>query len=98
MGYNTIMKKKNKKEKQNNLHDSIETIESMAEAFEQLNYILNNNIPFDIVSEEESEDEDSEEKIEEESNLGFLQDEEDMDDLDFDEMNDVWDEIDEDEN
>ena len=28
--------------------------------------------------------------------LGFLQDEEDMDDLDFDEMNDVWDEIDED--
>lgn len=95
MAYNTIMKKKNKKE--NNLYDSIEAIESMADAFEQINYMLNNNIPFEIVAEEEFEDEESE-KIENNEDLGFLQDEEGMDDLDFDEMNDVWDEIDEDEN
>ena len=91
------MKKKNKKEKQNNLHDSIEAIESMADAFEQINYMLNNNIPFEIVAEEEFEDEECE-KIDNNEDLGFLQDEEDMDDLDFDEMNDIWDEMDEDEN
>ena len=89
------MKRKNKQEKQNNLSDSVDAIGSIADAFEQINYMLNNNIPFEIVSEEEFEDEDSEEKNEEDENLGFLQDEEDMDDLDFDEMNDVWDEMDE---
>ena len=91
------MKRKSKKEKQNNLSDSVEAVESIADAFEQINYMLNNNIPFEIISEEEFEDEGSEEKNEEDENLGFLQDEEDMDDLDFDEMNDVWDEMDEDE-
>ena len=85
------MKKKNK-----DLNESVDAIESIADAFEQINYMLNNNIPFEIIVEE-SEDGDSEEEIEEDENLGFLQDEEDMDDLDFDEMNDVWDEMDEDE-
>ena len=89
------MKRKNKKEKQNNLFDSVEAIESIADAFEQINYMLNNNILFEIVFEEEFGDEDSVEKIEEDKDLGFLQDEEDMDDLDFDEMNDIWDEMDE---
>ena len=86
------MKKKNK-----DLNESVDAIESIADAFEQINYMLNNNIPFEVVAEEESEDVDYEEKIEESDDLGFLQDEEDMDDLDFDEMNDVWDEMDEDE-
>ena len=86
------MKKKNK-----DLNESVEAIESMADAFEQINYMLNNNIPFEIVSEEELEDEGTEEKNEEDEDLGFLQGEEDMDDLNFDEMNDVWDEIDDDE-
>ena len=84
------MKRKNKKEKQNNLFDSVEAIESIADAFEQINYMLNNNIPFEVVAEEESEDVDYED-------LGFLQDEDDIDDLEFDEMNDIWDEMDEDE-
>ena len=47
---------KNKK-KNKNLSDSVDAIESMADAFEQINYMLNNNIPFEIVVEEESEDE-----------------------------------------
>ena len=59
--------------------------------------MLNNNIPFEIVAEEESEDNDYEEKNEESENLGFLRDEEGMEDLYFDEMNDFWDEMDEDE-
>lgn len=86
---------KNKK-KNKNLSDSVEAIESITDAFEQINYILKNNIQFEIVAEEEFEDEDSEEKNEEDEDLGFLQDEEDMDDLEFDEMNDIWDEMDED--
>ena len=90
------MKRKDKQEKQNNLSDSVEAIESIADAFEKINYMLNNNISFEVVAEEESEDVDYEEKIEEDEDLGFLQDEEDMDDLNFDEMNDVWDEMDED--
>ena len=73
------MKKKNK-----DLNESVDAIESIADAFEQINYMLNNNIPLEIVSEEEYEGEDSEEK-----------NEEDVDDQDFDEMNDVWDEMDE---
>ena len=84
-------KKKNKK-----LSDSVEAIESIADAFEQINYMLNNNIPFDIVVDEESEDEEAKKEPKEDDDLGFLQDEDDMDDLDFDEMNDVWDEMDED--
>ena len=84
------MKKKNK-----DLNESVDAIESIADAFEQINYMLNNNIPLEIVSEEEYEGEDSEEKNEEDENLGLLQDEEDVDDQDFDEMNDVWDEMDE---
>ena len=91
------MKRKNKKEKQNNLFDSVEAIESIADAFEQINYMLNNNIRFEIVAEEEFENEDSEEKIEDDEDLCFLQDEDDIDDLEFDEMNDIWDEMDEDE-
>ena len=89
------MKRKHKKEKQNNLSDTIEAIESIADTFEQINYMLNNNIPFEIVAEEESEDDGSEEKIEENEDLGILQDEEYIDDLDFDEMNDIWDQMDE---
>ena len=90
------MKNKKQKDKKKNLNESVDAINSIADAFEQINYMLNNNIPFEIIVEE-SEYENSEEEIEEGENLGFLQDEEDMDDLDFDEMNDVWDEMDEDE-
>ena len=85
---------KNKK-KNKNLLDSVDAIESMADAFEQINYMLNNNIPFEIVVEEESEDEEVKKEANKDDDLGFLQYEEDMDDLDFDEMNDVWDEMDE---
>ena len=84
-----------KKKKNKNLSDSVEDIEAIADAFEQINYMLNNNIPFDIVVEEESEDEEVKKEPKEDDDLGFLQDKQDMDDLDFDEMNDVWDEIDE---
>ena len=84
------MKKKNK-----DLNESVEAIESMADAFDQISYMLKNNIPFEVEVEEESEYGGSVEDIEEDKDLGFLQDEEDMDDLDFDEMNDVWDEMDE---
>ena len=66
------MKRKNKKEKQNNLFDSVEAIESIADSFEQINYMLNNNILFEIVSEKEFGDEDSEEKIEEDKDLKFV--------------------------
>ena len=85
---------KNKK-KNKNLSDSVDAIESMSDAFEQINYMLNNNIPFEIAVEEESEYEEVKKEANEDDDLCFLQYEEDMDDLDFDEMNDVWDEMDE---
>ena len=88
------MKKKNKNQ---NLEDAVDSINLIADAFEQINYMLNNGIPFEIEVEEDSDKNNNKtEDVKTDEDLGFLQDEEDVDDLDFDEMNDVWDEIDED--
>ena len=88
------MKKKNKNQ---NLEDAVDAINSIADAFEQINSMLNNGIPFAIEVEDDSDNNNNEiEDVNTDEELGFLQDEDDMDDLDFDEMNDIWDEMDED--
>lgn len=91
------MKNKKQKDKKKNLNESVDAINSIADAFKQINEMLKKGIPFEIVADETDNNENANfNNDDKDQDLGFLQDEDDMDDLDFDEMNDVWDEMDED--
>lgn len=83
-----MKKKDNKKKTTKTIADDIE---SLADAFEQINEMIEKGIPFEIIADEE----DSLPEVDCSDDLGFLQDEEDIDDLEFDEMNDIWEELDE---
>jgi len=83
--------------KNKNLSETITDINALADTFEKINEMISKGISFEIMSEETTEDANAKinEEIEQQEELGFLQNDEDIDDLDFDEMNDIWDEMDE---
>ena len=94
------MKKDNKNKKKNNnekakvsISDAVMFINALTEQVENINEKVKNGVPLQVVEEEPP--------VKENNNicndLGFLQNEEDVDDLELDEMNDIWDEIEDDE-
>ena len=84
-------KKDNKEKAKVSISDAVMFINALTKQVENINEMVKNRVPLQVVEEEPS--------VKENSNicndLGFLQNKEDIDDLELDEMNDIWDEMDE---